>query len=147
MGGNGYNVNTSATSGTVSLYWTDGFANYGEDGLFATILFEVSSKATVSSSATLSLSYEQGGIYDVNENAVEFFCINSDVEFIKHLPGDINGDGSVNSMDTTRLMRYLAGWDVEVNESALDVNGDGEINTKDVTRLMRYLADWNVPMN
>ena len=58
--------------------------------------------------------------------------------------GDINGDGVVNTKDTTRLMRYLAGWDVEVNEAALDVNGDGVVNTKDTTRLMRYLAGWDV---
>lgn len=41
-------------------------------------------------------------------------------------------------------MRYLADWDVEVNEAALDVNGDGIVNTKDTTRLMRYLAGWDV---
>ena len=63
---------------------------------------------------------------------------------IDYLPGDINGDGVVNTKDTTRLMRYLADWDVEVNEAALDVNGDGIVNTKDTTRLMRYLAGWDV---
>lgn len=61
-----------------------------------------------------------------------------------YIPGDINGDGIVNTKDTTRLMRYLAGWNVEVNEAALDVNGDGVVNTKDTTRLMRYLAGWDV---
>lgn len=70
--------------------------------------------------------------------------ITEEIPIIEHTPGDINGDGVVNSKDTTRLMRYLAGWDVEVNEAALDVNGDGEVNTKDTTRLMRYLAGWDV---
>lgn len=64
-----------------------------------------------------------------------------------YVSGDINGDGVLNSKDVTRLMRYLAGWDVDVNDSALDANGDGVVNTKDTTRLMRYLADWDVEIH
>ena len=61
-----------------------------------------------------------------------------------HIPGDINGDGSVNNKDLTRLFQYLSDWDVEVNEAALDVNGDGSVNNKDLTRLFQYLSDWDV---
>ena len=56
-----------------------------------------------------------------------------------YLPGDINGDGTVNNKDVTRLMRYIKYKDVEVVKAALDVNGDGTVNNKDVTRLMRYV--------
>ena len=61
-----------------------------------------------------------------------------------YIPGDINGDGSVNNKDLTRLFQYLSDWDVEVNEAALDVNGDGSKNNKDLTRLFQYLSDWDV---
>ena len=57
--------------------------------------------------------------------------------------GDINGDGTVNNKDLTRLMKYLAGEDVSVVENTLDVNGDGTVNNKDLTRLMKYLAGDN----
>ena len=64
-----------------------------------------------------------------------------------HTPGDINGDGSVNNKDLTRLMKYLAGEGVEVIEAALDVNGDGTVNNKDLTRLMKYLAGADVTIS
>ena len=64
-----------------------------------------------------------------------------------HTPGDINGDGSVNNKDLTRLMKYIAGENVEVVEAALDVNGDGTVNNKDLTRLMKYLAGAEVAIN
>ena len=60
--------------------------------------------------------------------------------------GDINGDGETNGKDGTILLRYLAGWDVEVNEAALDCNGSGSVNNKDATRLLRFLAKWDVEL-
>ncbi len=65
------------------------------------------------------------------------------VEPAAYIPGDINGDGEVTSKDLTALRRYLADWDIEVNEAALDVNADNEVSGKDATYLARYLADWN----
>ena len=61
-----------------------------------------------------------------------------------HTPGDINGDGVLNNKDLNRLMKYLAGDDVEVVEAALDLNGDGNVNNKDLNRLMKYLAGEDV---
>ncbi|MBO4733579.1 MAG: hypothetical protein J5662_03790, partial [Clostridia bacterium] len=61
-----------------------------------------------------------------------------------YIPGDINGDGTVNNKDLSRLFQYLSDWDVEVNAAALDVNGDGSVNNKDLSRLFQYLSDWDV---
>ncbi len=63
-----------------------------------------------------------------------------------HLAGDINGDGSVNNKDLTRLAQKLAGRDVTYVEGSLDVNGDGYVNNKDLTRLAQKLAGRNVQL-
>lgn len=55
--------------------------------------------------------------------------------------GDINGDGTVNNKDLTRLLKHIAGEDIEVVERFLDTNGDGTVNNKDLTRLLKYIAD------
>lgn len=61
--------------------------------------------------------------------------------------GDINGDGSVNNKDVTRLFQYLSDWEVDVVEGNLDTNGDGSVNNKDLTRLFQYLSDWDVEIH
>lgn len=63
------------------------------------------------------------------------------------IPGDINGDGNVNTKDLTRLLKFVSGEDVEVVAITLDTNGDGNVNTKDLSRLMGYLSgDPNKPL-
>lgn len=58
--------------------------------------------------------------------------------------GDINGDGTVNNNDLTRLLKYLSGESVYVVEQLLDTNGDGAVNGKDLTRLMKYISGESV---
>lgn len=60
------------------------------------------------------------------------------------LYGDANGDGKVNSKDATRILRYSAGYHVEIDVKAADANGDGKVNSKDATRVLRYSAGYDV---
>ena len=66
------------------------------------------------------------------------------IPVLEYMLGDINGDNVLNNKDLIRLLKYLSGWDVEVNTKALDVNGDKAVNNKDLTRLFRYLAGQKV---
>lgn len=54
--------------------------------------------------------------------------------------GDVNSDGEIDSRDTLRLMKHLAGYNVVIDLSAADINGDGEIDSRDTLRLMKYIA-------
>ena len=62
----------------------------------------------------------------------------------QYIPGDINGDETVDNKDLIRLFQYLSEWGVEVNADALDVNGDQAVDNKDLIRLFQYLSEWNV---
>ncbi len=58
------------------------------------------------------------------------------------LPGDADGNGSLDLKDVLKLRRALAGAEelTEEQEAAADVNGDGAVNMKDVLLLRRILA-------
>ena len=57
------------------------------------------------------------------------------------VPGDANGDGSINMKDVLALRKLLADMPAgDIIEANADVNGDGSINMKDVLALRKELA-------
>lgn len=62
----------------------------------------------------------------------------------KCIIGDVNNDGWVNEADKDILGKYLAKWDIEINEKTADCNGDGTIDSVDAVLLSQYLAGWNI---
>ncbi len=63
------------------------------------------------------------------------------------MPGDLNGNGQVDAVDTVLLYAYLAG-NLELNSrqlEAADVDRDGELTLMDVVLMQRMqdgLYDW-----
>lgn len=58
------------------------------------------------------------------------------------VPGDVNGDGDVDTVDAIRLARFLVDL-VELTDAqikAADVTGDDDVTTTDAIRLARYLV-------
>ncbi len=62
------------------------------------------------------------------------------------MPGDANGDGSVNARDAALLQQFVAAWDVTLDVMSADANGDGFINARDVALLQQYVAGWDVTL-
>ena len=76
--------------------------------------------------------------------------VNADITLyarFKVLCGNINGDGSINTLDAVILARYIVGWggyDELVVLDAADIDGNGTpASLADLTSLMRHLAGWN----
>ncbi len=74
---------------------------------------------------------------DVSADHYRFFSgVTTQVETA--LPGDANGDGSVNALDITKVERIIAGLDAQT--PGADANQDGNINALDITKVERIIA-------
>ena len=64
------------------------------------------------------------------------------VTVIAYEPGDVDGDGFVDSWDASLLLRYEAGLIAEstINLSAADVDGDGYADSWDASLILRFEA-------
>ena len=61
-----------------------------------------------------------------------------------HLLGDVNGDGRVNAMDYTRLLKHVNETQLLTDAYALkcaNVNGDNRVNAMDYTRLLKHVNE------
>lgn len=54
--------------------------------------------------------------------------------------GDVNMDGRINTIDAVAILRYLVGYEDEIDVQAADFNQDGRLNTADAVALLRYLV-------
>jgi hypothetical protein len=71
-------------------------------------------------------------------NFVDFYSFRS----FSNIPGDVNGDGTLDMRDVYRLRCFIAGL-TDISGQSLrnaDINGDGEITMKDVLKLRRIIA-------
>ena len=66
-----------------------------------------------------------------------------------YIPGDVNGDGYIDSLDVSLLRRYISdgcqtvpdGYNVIINDLAGDVDANGMIDSWDVICIRRYISD------
>lgn len=60
------------------------------------------------------------------------------------MPGDVNADGKVGLADVANILKFVAGWEIEVNADIGDVNKDGYVNVSDASLMLKYIACWDV---
>ena len=126
-----------------------GVKNISGDGVLASLKFKV--KEDVAEGIyPITLSFVNGDAFRY-EGYDEIECgavlTNGAVTVIEYIPGDANGDGTVNNRDAARILQYIAGWDVEFLEAAMDANGDGIVNNRDAARILQYIAGWDVELH
>lgn len=135
------------------LNWVNGTEDSTFTGTLVTLTFQIKDSAELGS-YPVTVSYYKGKYgnnidgedvnYNQNGSRVPIIYVNGSVTVYSYTPGDLNGDGRINSKDAIYLLRYIAGWELDgLVEDALDVNGDGKINSKDAVHLLRYIAGWD----
>lgn len=90
-------------------------------------------------------------VSDLNASTIRFTMpagtVTAKAVFVSlSVPGDLNGDGSVNPLDLVRLKRFLLGESVMLHCSG-DLNGDGSVNPMDLIRLKKFLLSENVELH
>ncbi len=110
-----------------------------ETGVIGTVIFTVDTNAPAGE-YTISAYVEEGTC--TVEGSVTFTV----EEGTARLPGDVNDDKIVDMRDAMLLYRYLAEWEVSINESNANVTGDTVVDMRDAMLLYRYLAEWDVEL-
>ena len=128
----------SATLNTsTGMFLFDDAADVTENGTLLTLTFKVSDMAAL---GEYRISVEIVSCNNAAEERVVICGGQANIEVRDILPGDANGDGVVDTLDITRLRRYLAEESVDLSSGA-DMNGDGVVDIEDLARLRRYLVE------
>lgn len=121
---------------------------YGSDttytGKWLKLTLEVKNSAT-DGDKPVKVTFSAGDITNIKEEAVSFTATAGKVTVSKdggRVPGDVNGDGKVTSLDSTLIKRYVVGgYEIATFIKAnADVNGDGKITSVDATLVKRYVV-------
>ena len=128
----------SATLNTsTGMFLFDNAAELTENGTLLTLTFRVSDMAVL---GEYRISLEIVSCNNAAEERVVICGGQANIEVGDVLHGDVNGDGVVDTLDITRLRRYLAEESVDLFPGA-DMNGDGAVDIEDLTCLRRYLVE------
>ena len=120
--------------------------NITGDGVLSTLKFRVKDDAC-EGAYPIMITVDGDSVFGYDGfTETDLFVVveNGEITVVEFLAGDANGDNIVNNRDAARILQHVAGWDVEINESAADVNGDNTVNNRDAARILQYIAGWDV---
>jgi len=129
-----------------NVLWIDAIhPNNTVNGEIVVLTFRVKEDAAIGA-YDISVHPYEDDVIDSDMESVPFITVSGGVSVIDSIPGDADGDGTLNMQDLGLLMQYLNGWDVEVDVTVLDVNRDGKVNNRDFALIQRYLNGWDVEL-
>lgn len=136
------------TSGCMFMWYSENIDEEDvQDGAILSLTFSVAEDAECDE--TLGIRITFGDAYDSSLNSVTPSVKNGGVNVIDYMPGDVDGNKRVNTLDLILISRYISdgcktdpeGYNVTLNERAANVNDDGKINTLDLILISRYISD------
>ena len=121
------------------------FTNNTSNGTLFTV--KLAYDSSLEGAYSFGFAYDPGSVIDSNGDDVDILFVGGEHTIQKTgapvRPGDVNGDGKLNSRDISVMKRCIASSldedDVVVTANA-DINGDGKINSRDLSALKRLIA-------
>lgn len=150
IGAEGVGAYAAATFGPMqspfNVMWVDAIhPEVTDEGVIVVLTFRVKDGAELGESE-ISIEPFTEDIVDGNLDIIPCETVSGTITLTDGVPGDADGDGVLNMQDLGLLMRYLTGWNVEVDTTALDVNRDGKVNNRDFALIQRHLNGWDVEL-
>ena len=134
-----WTVNTGNNAGVVMA----STRNYTKDGEILLLKFKVLEDAP---DGFAKVSLFNVDVLTIDEKPISVTVSSGGVEVITCLPGDVTGDGVLDTRDALRLKKHLAGLDAPIVWQNADVTGDNDVTLADLLRLMKYLAGMQVEL-
>ena len=132
-----------------NLLWS-GDENSEEDGVLATLTFEVSENAAVKDYIISAVINEA---VDENYGTPVLTVSGGKITVYDILYGDADGSGKVDLTDVLMLRKYMANYNYNTGTSTIavqpgaDANGNGKVDLTDVLMLRKYMANYNYNTN
>ena len=117
-----------------------------DDGILMTFTFLVDETVEI---GTYQVAFNLQTCANYDEEAVQLYMAEGNIQVIDFVYGDATGDGVVDGFDVIRLKKYLANYDYDTDTSTAeifagaDATGDGSVDGFDVIRLKKYLANYD----
>ena len=134
-----WTVNTGDNAGAVMV----STKNYTKNGEILLLKFKVLEDAP---DGFAKVSLFNVDVLTIDEKPISVTVSSGGVEVITRLPGDVTGDGVIDTRDALRLKKHLAGMDAPIVWQNADVTGDNDVTLADLLRLMKYLAGMQVEL-
>ena len=113
------------------------------DGMVGKLTFQVNANAAAGT-YTVEV-YRKAGSGEVTGSVT--FEVKESQTSGDRLPGDVNGDGEVDSVDSLIVLKYSVGQDVTIILENADVNADGEIDSIDSLMILKYSVGQDVVLH
>ncbi len=112
-------------------------AQYTQNGLLFTLNFTLTADAD---NSDIEIFYDADKDFaDKNGDRVFVNMKSARIEISTGIPGDVNGDNTVDTVDLAKLKLHLAGLDDDIS-AGTDADGNGRIDTGDLATLKLMLA-------
>lgn len=137
-----------SVTGSCRFAWL-GSSNVTGDGVILNLQFKVSADADLSQDCAITLSCEPDDVLNDKRNAVDVDLVAGLVTIIDYIPGDVDGNGTINMLDVLTLCQYYVdgcvydpdGYAVNIQAEAGDVDANGKVTMLDVLILCQYYVD------
>ena len=94
------------------------FSDINANGVFATLTFAVGADVADGYAADVSITYDAEDIFNIADEEVPVSVANGTVHVYNGIPGDLDGNGEVDTWDANLLFRHVAGWSVDADSAA-----------------------------